>query len=232
MPEPNLLKRLAELESAAAADVMVAMGLEAQVLAPELRPLGSARMAGFALCAEGREQSAQTGLPTFDLDALVAPGAIVVIDTSGCDKGAIIGDNMVTSMVQRGAKGFVLDGGIRDRAALAEGPAAVWCRYASPINAHRKWNYTAMNGPVTLPGVWGQVAIRPGDLILGDDDGVCVLPHEHAAQIIDDTEIHMRAEAGIKEAIEAGESRESATKSSRRLAHVRPVTAQAEIPEE
>ena len=232
MPERELLDRLSKLEAAAAADVMVAMGLENQVLAPDLRPLGHPGMAGVALCAEGRTDADAAGLPTFDLDALVTPGAVVVIRTAGCDKGAIIGDNMVTSMVQRGARGFLLDGGIRDRAALAEGAAAVWCRYSSPINAHRKWKYTAMNQPVTLPGIWGAVTIRPGDLILGDDDGVCVLPQEHAAQIIADAEIHMRAEAEIKAAIEAGGSRESATRASRRLQHVRPLTAKAEIPDE
>ena len=76
------------------------------------------------------------------------------------------------------------------------------------------------------------VGFRPGDLILGDEDGVVVLPQEHAAQIIHDAEIHMRAEADIKAAIEAGESRETATKSSRRLQHVRPLTMHAEIPKE
>nr|WP_321490496.1 RraA family protein [uncultured Hyphomonas sp.] len=232
MSDRPLLERLSNLETAAAADVMVAMGLEAQVLAPSLQPLGGARMAGFALCAEGREGTDEPGLPTFDLDALVSPGAIVVIATAECGKGAIIGDNMVTSMVQAGARGFLLDGGIRDREALASGPVPVWCRYASPINAHRKWKYTAMGQPVTLPGIWGDVEIRPGDLILGDADGVVVLPREHAEQIVHDAEIHMRAEADIKTAIEAGEGRESATKSSRRLQHVRPLTAHAEIPEE
>lgn len=232
MLDEPLLERLSELEAAAIADVMVAMGLEAQVLAPSIQPLGGTRMAGFALCAEGREGVDQPGLPTFLLDSLVTPGAIVVIATGECGKGAIIGDNMVTSMVRAGARGFLLDGGIRDREALAIGPVPVWCRFASPINAHRKWKYTAMGQPVTLPGIWGNVEIRPGDLILGDDDGVVVLPHEHAEQIIHDAEIHMRAEADIKAAIEAGESREAATKSSRRLQHVRPLTAHAEIPKE
>ena len=232
MLDEPLLTRLSKLEAAAAADVMVAMGLEAQVLAPEIQPLGGAAMAGIALCAEGREGSDAPGLPTFELDALVSPGAIVVISTGGCDKGAIIGDNMVTSMVQAGARGFVLDGGIRDKEALADGAVPVWCRYASPINAHRKWKYTAMDTPVTLPGIWGSVKIRSGDFILGDADGVVVLPQEYARQIINDAEIHMRAEADIKTAIEAGESRETATKSSRRLQHVHPLTASAEIPKE
>jgi regulator of RNase E activity RraA len=232
MTEEPLWVRLSELEAAAIADVLVAMGLETQVLAADLRPLGAAKMAGVALCAEGGEGGGQPAIPTFELDDLVTPGAVVVIATNGCDKGAIIGDNMVTSMVRAGARGFLLDGGVRDREALVDGPVPVWCRYASPINAHRKWKYTAMNRPVTLPGIWGDVEIRPGDLILGDEDGVVVLPQEHAAQIIHDAEIHMRAEADIKAAIEAGESRETATKSSRRLQHVRPLTMHAEIPKE
>ena len=228
MIEAEVLQRLGALEAAAVADVMVAMGLVDQVVAPSLRPVGAATMAGFALCAQGCEGDT-AGIATFALDALVSDGAIVVIDTGGCDKGAIIGDNMVTSMAARGARGFLLDGGVRDRDALAAGEAPVWCRYASPINAHRKWRYTAMDKPVRLPGIWNDVNVCPGDLVLADSDGVCVLPRAHAEQIIADAEIHMQAEAAIKAAIEAGTSRETATKASNRLAHVRPLTADAGI---
>ncbi|MEZ5946960.1 MAG: RraA family protein [Hyphomonas sp.] len=232
MDRAELLTRLAELEAAAAADVMVAMGLDAQVLASDLRPLGRSKLAGFALCASGRDDTDEAGLPTFALDDLVTPDAVVVIDTGRCGKGAIIGDNMVTSMISRGARGFVLDGGIRDRDALASASVPVWCRYASPINAHRKWKYVSMNAPITMPGVWGDVVVNPGDLILADEDGLCVLPAEHAEQIIRDTEVHMRSESGIRAQIEAGTSRKSATKSAGRLAHVRPLTSDAEIPQE
>lgn len=229
----TLIARLRRLESSAAADVMTAMGLERQVLSPLLTALGpKARLAGPALCARGSDSGDAAGLPNTDLDDLVFPGAIVAIDTGDCQKGAILGGNMVASMARRGAGGFLLDGGVRDVVELSQAPVPVYCRYASPINAHRFWRYTEMNVAITLPGIWGEVDIHPGDLILGDEDGVCVLPTAHAEQIIKDAEIHMQTEAGIGARIEAGEARKAATAASNRLKHVKPLTQAARIPDD
>lgn len=228
-----LVARLRNLEASAAADVMTAMGLERQVLCPTLAPIGPrSRIAGPALCAMGTDRDGEPGLPNTDLDDLVYPGAIVVIDTDNCQKGAIIGGNMVTSMVGRGASGFLLDGGVRDTVELSRAPVPVYCAYASPINAHRFWRYTAFDVPVTLPGIWGRVQIAPGDYILGDEDGVCVLPKDHAEQIVRDAEIHMETEARIGARIEAGDDRKAATKVSKRLEHVVPLTEAARIPDD
>ena len=220
----DMLDRLNRLEAAAAADVMAAMGLPDQVLSPDLAPLGQARIVGRALCAEGGEGADKAAIPTFELDQAVSPGDVVIISSGGYRKGALIGENMVTSMVRRGACGFILDSGVRDAGELATGPVPVYCAYRSPANGHRFWAYTSIGQTITLPGIWGDVRISSGDFVLGDEDGVCVLPQAHAAQIVADAEIHMRAEADIKTAIEAGVPRDEATRNSRRLAHVKPIT--------
>ena len=224
---PELLERLRKLEAAAAADVMVAMGLTNQVLSPDLNPLGSAQIVGRALCAEGRVGAEPTAIATFELDQAVTAGDVVIIASYGYRKGALIGENMVTSMVQRGATGFILDSGVRDASALAAGPVPVYCAYRSPANGHRFWAYTSIGGSVTLPGIWDPVLIHSGDYILGDSDGVCVLPTTFAEQIVANAEIHMRTEARIKVAIESGVARDQATRDSQRLKHVVPVTTGA-----
>lgn len=220
----DLVDRLSTIESAAVADVMVAMGLANQVLTSDIRLLGEARIFGRALCAAGEEGAGNDAIPTMRLDEAVKPGDVVIISTHGYRKGALIGDNMVTSMVQRGARGFILDGGVRDAGELAAGPVPIYCAYTSPTNGHRFWSYTSIGEVITFPGIWGPVSIHPGDYILGDADGVCVLPQAYAAQIVMDAEVHMASEANIRDAIEAGAPRDQATRDSGRLNHVAPIS--------
>lgn len=220
----SLTSRLLSLESAVVADVMDTMGLENQILAADLRPVRSgSKMAGPAICAAGTEDHGGRGLPTYGLDDAVYPGGIVVIDSDNCETGALIGDNMVTSMMNRGARGFVVDGGIRDAADFADLSAPVFYRYISSVNAHRYWRFTAFEEAVSLRGIRGTVMVHPGDLLLADQDGIAILPKKYAAQIIADAEIHMCTEAGIKKELLAGGDRKAVTLAAQRLQHVRPL---------
>ncbi|WP_157976616.1 RraA family protein [Parahaliea mediterranea] len=215
-----LVARLQKLESAVVADVMDTMGLEHQVPAPGLLPVRRhSTMAGPVICAAGSDTVSE-GLPTFALDDAIYPGGILVIDTDQCSGGAIIGDNMVTSMVNRGAAGFIVDGGIRDAAEFEQLEQPVFYRYTSPLNAHKYWRLTAVEQPITLPGVRGPVNINPGDLLLADADGIVVLPIAHAAQIIADAEIHLATENSIKQGLVAGGDRKTVTQAAGRLKHV------------
>ncbi len=218
------MNELEDFDTAAVADVMSAMGLGWPALSPSIRPLGTAVMAGPALCAFGSEEDSGPAIETFELDRLVYPGCIVIISTGPCDRGAIIGANMVSSMVRSGAVGIVLDGGVRDTQALTECSRPIWCRFTSPVSAHRAWRYRALDVPVRLPGIKGEVVIHPGDYIIADADGVCVIPAAHTRQVLADARIHFRMENEIARAISAGESREDATRRLPRLKHVRPLT--------
>jgi regulator of RNase E activity RraA len=238
MTNDPLVRRLEKLETAAVADVMAAMGLMSQVLSSALVPVGPrVKFAGPALCASGSQAQDGPALSTFDLDDLIYPGAIVVIATDRCETGAIIGDNMATSMIRRGAAGFVIDGGIRDAQALASGSASqasvpVFCRYRSPVSAHRSWAFRAFEQPIVMPGIWGDVTIAPGDFLLGDEDGIACLPRAHTETIIGYSERHMATEEAIKQALEAGETRRLATERSNRLKFVVPLGAKGKITSE
>lgn len=230
--EELLLERLCRLEVAAAADVMATMGFTRQVLDPAIRPLGCAKFGGRAVCASGRKKGAQPAVPTFRLDDAVTPGSVVMISTDGCRAGAIIGENMVASMVSRGARGVFLDGGVRDSDALEQVDIPVWCAFSSPASAHADWGYVAIGEPISLPGLSGSVQVSPGDLVVADADGACVIPLKYAGQIIADAETLMAADAAIAAALSAGESRERATKSNPRLAHVSPIHGAGDAPTE
>jgi regulator of RNase E activity RraA len=234
MQTATLVKRLQAIDSASVADVMTAMGLDAQVLAPSLKPLSAEKcsFAGVAVCARGAEAPKGETLPTFALDDAVHEDSIVVIETGGCELGAIIGDNMATSMIRSGAKAFVIDGGVRDADALRGGETPVYCRYASSVSAHRFWKYTSVGEAITMPGIWSDVRIEPGDLMRGDADGIAIVPKAHAETIIEHAERLQQVDEDIKAAMLAGKSREEATRGSDRLKGVKPLTTTAQAPSE
>ncbi|MFV0278239.1 MAG: RraA family protein [Parahaliea sp.] len=221
----QLAERLLQLESAVVADVLEAAGLDSQSLAADIRPVRTgSKMAGPAICAAGSQNYGERKPPSFELDDTIYPGGILIIDTDRCERGAIIGDNMVASMVNRGAAGFIVDGGIRDYADFVELPQPVFYRYACPISAHRDWGFTSFEQPITLRGMRDDVTINPGDLLLADGDGVVVVPRRHALQIIEDAEVHMATENSIKQALLRGEDRRTVTSAAGRLKHVRPLS--------
>ena len=225
MNDTQLLSaRLKQLESAVVADVMTSMGLEAQIPAYDIRPLTTEwKIAGPAICARGSDKTSVEGVSTYGLDDSIYAGGIVVIDTDNCMRGAVIGDNMTTSMVMRGAAGFIVDGGIRDYQEFINDDVPVFCRYTSPINAHKYWHFTEFEKPIRLRGIWNDVIVNPGDLIIGDADGIAVIPRQHAEQIIGYSEIHLQTENNIKKALVKGEIRENVTGKAKRLQHVKPL---------
>ena len=234
MQTAALVKRLEALDSASVADVMTAMGLDSQVLAPSLKPLSAetCSFAGVAVCARGSENPEGETLPTFALDDAIHEGGIVVIETGGCELGAIIGDNMATSMMRSGAKAFIIDGGVRDAEALRTGDAPVYCRYASSVSAHRFWKYTSVGEAITMPGIWSDVQIAPGDLMRGDADGIAIVPKAYAEIIVGHAEQLQQVDDDIKRDILAGKSREDATRGRNRLQDVKPLTDTAQAPNE
>lgn len=230
----GLIERLRRLDTATLADVMTAMGLHGQVLSPALRPVNGAcvRSAGEAVCGRGSNAPGATTISSFRLDEAVRPGSFVVIDTDACDTGAIIGGNMVASMLKQGAAGFIVDGGIRDAEELAACGAPVYRRFNTPVSAHGRWKYTSVNEPITLPGIRDAVRIEAGDLVLSDADGIVVLPKCHAELIIGYGERHIRSEGAIGRAIADGLSREISTQKNPRLHYVVALTEQAASPKE
>ena len=206
------------------ADVMTYMGLTQQVLSPAFITLtNTVKIAGPAICAKGRVDAGDQALTTFGLDDSIYPGGIVIIDSNECTEGALIGDNMTTSMTNKGAIGFIVDGGIRDSDELSQQKLPVYYKYKSPINAHKFFSFTGFEVPITVDGVWGPVNIKPGDLIIADADGISIIPLAHAEQIIADSEIHLQTENTIKAALLAGESRAQVTRRCHRLKHVNKI---------
>ncbi len=128
---------------------------------------------------------------------LAKPGDVIVIDAGGFTDRAIFGELMATYCKTRGIKGIVCDGAIRDRGGLAalEG-FPVYARSATPNGPYK-------NGPgeINVPIVIGGKVVHPGDIVVGDDDGVIIISPDEAEKIADATLEVEKKEAAIMDHI-------------------------------
>lgn len=110
---------------------------------------------------------------------LMSPGHVLVVDGAGDSKNALVGELIMSYAQQRGCTGFVMDAAIRDTAAFHQADFPCFARAVT----HRgpfKFGPGAINVPVT---VGGQV-VMPGDIVVGDEDGVICFPQDQAADLL------------------------------------------------
>ena len=124
---------------------------------------------------------------------LAQPGDVIVIDGAGDLTQALIGGLMRTSAVARGIAGFVVDGAVRDIAEWAEGGIAVYARG----HTHRG---PSKDGPgeINVPVACAGMSVAPGDLVLGDADGVVCVPAARAAELLPQVRTHAAREEKIR----------------------------------
>lgn len=194
LPQP-LVDGLLGLPTATISDVLG----PGHVLAARVKPVRAGlRVAGTALTLRMP--------PTDNLGMHVAvsvarPGDVIVCDHAGGQLGAPVGDIMVAAARERGVAGIVLDGVVRDIAGLRE---SGWPVFA--IGSHAQ--QCAKTGPawIGLPIGCAGVRVRPGDAIVGDDDGVVVVPRERVAGIASEVAAKRAVEARRIAAIGAGDA--------------------------
>lgn len=129
------------------------------------------------------------------------PGDVIVVDTSASTATAVLGDLISTKARHRGVAGFVVDGLIRDLPGIRElGDFPVFARGVTPIGPlHRG------PGEINHPISAGGIVVHPGDLIVGDLNGVVVVPRELAATLLQRLNERVAAETSYTDAVARGD---------------------------
>ncbi|MGO4607670.1 RraA family protein [Variovorax sp. 2RAF20] len=127
------------------------------------------------------------------------PGDVIVVDAGGAGPNAIIGEIMLALMIARGAAGIVIDGLIRDSDIIARHSLPVYARGVSHRGPYKD-GPGELHVPVSIDGM----VVRPGDLVLGDGDGLLAVPAEEAEDIAARVEAIQRVEADVLRAIDEG----------------------------
>jgi 4-hydroxy-4-methyl-2-oxoglutarate aldolase len=165
-----------------------------------IKPLNpESRLVGSALTARAGARDNLAALAALDL---IEPGDVLVISTQGFEGTSTLGDNMARIAQIRGAAGVVTDGMARDAAEIIALGMPVFCRGVTPNSA-----FPSGPGEVGLPLALGEVTIEAGDLIIGDRDGVVVVPRAQLAAVTARLELVATKEAEMHAKVAAGEIR-------------------------
>jgi 4-hydroxy-4-methyl-2-oxoglutarate aldolase len=206
-PGPDAeLDRLSTLYVAVVADVLDRMSLRHQVMDSALRPVHRFT----TLTARASTIQAVPSAEILDnpyehelaaVDALT-PGSVAVINTGGTYDAAVWGELLATRAISSGAVGAIVDGGARDIAGLE---ALEFPVFAASVSANDSYGRLQVIGSQE-PVICGGVAVRPGDVVMADRDGVVVIPSDVAGAVAEEAARKQRKESAARDDLTAGVS--------------------------
>lgn len=202
----DLTRRLDGCYSGAIYDVMRELGRPNCVLPRTIRSIDpDTRLFGRVFTVRGRPDdtiSAHESLLAWTEFLTVAPAGHVVVCQPQDDVRALMGELSAETLQFRGVRGYIVDGGTRDLAFIRRIGFPVFARFHSPRDVVAAWMPEAYGEPVTI----GQVRMATGDYILGDIDGIVVVPQDIAAEVVGRVEEVIKAENKVRKAILEGVS--------------------------
>jgi 4-hydroxy-4-methyl-2-oxoglutarate aldolase len=199
-----LRTRLARCYTGAVHDVLRMMGHDNIVLPPEIKPLNpGTKLAGPVWTVAGRIDRDRTRDDTLRAWCTLlarAPAGHVIVCQPNTHEVALMGELSAQTLAARGVLGFVVDGGSRDTELVLEQGFPVFCAFLTPADIVARWIPERFSEPVTI----GSVTIATGDLLLGDRDGVVIIPRALAAEVIARTEEVVSTESEMRKALIGG----------------------------
>ena len=200
----DLRARFSVVYTAALTDVLDELGHRRQTLPAEIVPLEpGARVAGPAFTIEGRMNHAID--PDVSIRRILemlgaVPAGHVAVYEPGDATCAHFGELSATSLQVHGVAGVVINGGCRDVDLVRESGLPVFARYRTPQDAVSRWEVLDWGHAIEIEGV----RVATGDYIVGDADGVAVIPRDLIETVLTEAEALVGTENLIRDAVRGG----------------------------
>jgi len=191
-PSPAEVERFRAIPTSFLCDAMGGDG----ALDWRIKPICMTSLLGVALTCQCGPADV---LPLKTAVAMSQPGDVIVVATGGFTATAVVGDLLLGVAKNRGAAGFVTDGLVRDRIDVEALQLPVYAMGVTPNSPHSKGP-----GAIGLPIICGGRAVASGDIIIGDRDGIVVVPRGDIAEVLKNLERVKAAEAKASERVRAG----------------------------
>jgi regulator of RNase E activity RraA len=200
----ELTQRLARCYTGAVHDVLRMMGHDNIVLPPGIKAIApGTRLAGPVWTVSGhidRTKTRHATLLGWCTLLAKAPSGHVVVCQPNNHEVALMGELSAPTLAARGVLGYVVDGGSRDTDLVLEQGFPVFCSFLTPSDIVERWIPDRYGEPVTI----GTVTIATGDYLLADRDGVVIVPHALAEEVITKTEDVVATESEMRRALVGG----------------------------
>jgi 4-hydroxy-4-methyl-2-oxoglutarate aldolase len=188
-----LIREFADIWSSTLADTMGRHG----VMSSDIHPIfEKIRVVGVALTVLNYPND---NITTHRALQMLEPGDVLVIDEGEGSMAGAFGHNMSLEARKMGAVGLVTNGHVRDVRLLRDEGFAVFCRGVCPRSAQKN-----TPGSINVPVSVGGLVVQPGDIIVGDDDGIAVVPRAEAVAILKQAKARMEMEYQQARDIRAG----------------------------
>ena len=194
-PDSALVQRVAEFSTATlgeAAGKPIGLPVAIKPISPSMRACGPV----VTVTSPARDN-----LTLHQAIYVANPGDMLVVEVSGLYEAGYWGDIMTHAALHRKIAGLVIDGCVRDSDAIEEAGFPVFCRGLC-MRGTAKRGKGRINQPITI----GEVSIRPGDLVVGDRDGVVVIPQSEVPDVLAEAGKRDQKENRIKDELAAGKT--------------------------
>jgi 4-hydroxy-4-methyl-2-oxoglutarate aldolase len=194
-PSAELLKQFEGIPTSILSDCMNRF----QAMDAGIKPLREGtKLLGAAFTVQAMESS---NWEAHQALAMAMAGDVLVIAARGGMNNAVWGHVMTFAAKQRGLAGVVIDGCIRDGAENKADTLPIYCRGIASAGPHKGWQ-----GNINVPVACAGVVVNAGDIIIGDDDGIVVIPLAKAEEVLAEAKERMAGEAAWYKRLEAGET--------------------------